>query len=64
MKNADIKAMSVENLRQQIATENRNAAKTQICHAVSPIENPMRLRVSRKLIARLNTALTAKANKA
>ena len=32
----------------------------QFAHQVSAIENPMKLREARKLVARLNTELTAK----
>jgi len=34
--------------------------KLKFAHAVSPIENPMKIRESKKLIARLNTALSQK----
>jgi large subunit ribosomal protein L29 len=30
-----------------------------LAHAISPIENPMRIRQNRKLIAKLETALSA-----
>lgn len=60
MKKEEIKALSVEQLRQQISAEKEQLLKLKFAHAVSPIENPMRIRESRKLIARLNTELTAK----
>jgi large subunit ribosomal protein L29 len=34
--------------------------KLKFAHAITPIENPMKIQVTRKLIARLETALTAK----
>lgn len=60
MKNAEIKALSSEAIKEQIAAETETLQRLKFAHAVSPIENPMRIKVSRKLIARLNTELTAK----
>jgi large subunit ribosomal protein L29 len=60
MKNADIKALSVVELNEKIASEKETLRKLQFAHQVSSIENPMKLRETRKLIARLNTELTAK----
>ena len=60
MKNADIQALSAEALKEQIAAEQETLQRLKFAHAVSPIENPMRIKVSRKLIARLHTELTAK----
>ena len=52
--------MSADAIKEQIAAEKETLQRLKFAHAVSPIENPMRIRASRKLIARLNTALTAK----
>ena len=60
MKNADIRALSAESLKEQIAAEQETLQRLKFAHAVSPIENPMRIKVSRRLIARLHTELTAK----
>ena len=62
MKNQEIQALSVEQLQEQLRSEKQQLQKLTFAHAVSPIENPMRIRESRKLIARLNTAITAKSN--
>jgi len=64
MKNEDIKALSTNDLKERIAAEKEALHKLQFAHAISPIENPMRLRDSRKLIARLNTELHAKTKNA
>ncbi len=64
MKNADIKALSVAELNEKIASEKETLRKLQFAHQVSSIENPMTLRATRKLIARLDTELTAKKAKA
>ena len=60
MKNAAIRALSAEALKEQIAAEQETLQRLKFAHAVSPIENPMRIKVSRRLIARLHTELTAK----
>jgi large subunit ribosomal protein L29 len=60
MKNSDIKALSVAELKDKITTEREALRKIQFAHKVSSIENPMRINQTRKLIARLNTELRAK----
>ena len=64
MKKEEIKALSVDQLNEQIIAEKSQLQKLTFAHAVSPIENPMRIRESRKLIARLFTELTQKRNQA
>jgi large subunit ribosomal protein L29 len=60
MKNSEIKALSVAELNEKITSEREGLRKLQFAHKVSSIENPMRINQTRKLIARLNTELTAK----
>lgn len=60
MKNSDIKALSESELQERIQTEQDSLTKLKFSHAVSPIENPSRIRTSRKLVARLKTELRAK----
>ncbi|HMP99812.1 MAG TPA: 50S ribosomal protein L29 [Cyclobacteriaceae bacterium] len=60
MKNVEIRALSIEELKQKLVTEGETLRKLQFAHNVSPIENPMKLREARKLIARLKTELRSK----
>ena len=60
MKNSEIKALTADELAERLATETENWSKLKFSHAISPIENPMKLRESRKLVARLKTELRAK----
>ncbi|PRY40906.1 LSU ribosomal protein L29P [Spirosoma oryzae] len=60
MKKEDLKGLTVEQLRTELSAEQNQLLKLKFAHAVSPIENPMRIRESRKRVARLNTELTAK----
>jgi large subunit ribosomal protein L29 len=60
MKNSEIKALSIEELNEKLKAEQDALGKLNFAHAISPIENPMKIRQSRKLIARLQTELRAK----
>lgn len=60
MKNSDIKALNEAELNEKIASEKEALRKLQFAHQVSAIENPMKLREARKLVARLKTELRAK----
>lgn len=60
MKNSEIKALSKEELVEKINTETSGLQKLNFAQAISPIENPMKIRHTRRLIARLKTELRAK----
>jgi len=60
MKNSEIRALSLEELKQKLTSEKEAYNKPKLAHAISPIENPMKIRETRKLIARLQTELSAK----
>ena len=64
MKKEDLKGLSADELRTELGAEQDRLLKLKFAHAVSPIENPMRIRESRKRVARLNTELTAKSQQA
>ena len=59
MKNSEIRGLSVEEMGQKLTAEKEVLQKLQFAHAISPIENPTKIRETRKLIARLETALRA-----
>ncbi len=58
MKNKDIIALSDQELLDRIKEEKSALSKLKLNHNVSPIENPIKIRDSRKLIARLSTEAT------
>lgn len=60
MKNEEIKGFTLEELKEKIVSEKEALRKLMFAHQVSAIENPMRIKENRKLIARLKTELTAK----
>ena len=63
MKNAEIKGLTLAELNEKIGSEAEALRKMKFAHQVSAIENPMKIRETRKLIARLKTELTAKEGK-
>jgi large subunit ribosomal protein L29 len=63
MKNKDIVALSTAELETKVREEKAGLNKLKLSHLTSPIENPIKIRDSRKVVARLNTELT-KRNKA
>ncbi len=60
MKNEEIKAFTLGELKEKIVSEKEALRKLTFAHQVSAIENPMRIKETRKLIARLKTEVTAK----
>ncbi|SEJ63092.1 LSU ribosomal protein L29P [Dyadobacter koreensis] len=62
MTSKEIKDLSQDQLKEQIAQERERLLRLKFAHAISPIENPLRIRASRKEIAKLMTELSAKTN--
>lgn len=60
MKNSELKSLSLEELRQRLDAEKESLTKLKFAHAISPIENPMKIKETRKLIARIKTILKLK----
>ncbi len=60
MKNTEINSLSASEIAERIVAEQENLTKLKFAHSISPIENPNRIRESKRFIARLKTALTAK----
>jgi large subunit ribosomal protein L29 len=58
MKSTDLRALSVEEIKSKIAENEQLVDKLKFAHAVSPIENPMKIRTTKRLIARFKTELS------
>lgn len=58
MKKEDIKDLSTEELRLRLQEEKMLYAKMKMNHAISPIENPMKIRSTRRGVAMIHTELT------
>jgi large subunit ribosomal protein L29 len=63
MKNTDIVALSTAELQGLLKEEKGALNKLKLNHSISPLENPIKIRDSRKTVARVSTELT-KRNKA
>ena len=57
MKTSEIKDLTTEDIKEKIETEKAALTKMKMNHAVSPLENPMLIRTTRRNIARLMTEL-------
>jgi len=58
MKYTEIRELSNEQLLAKISEESQSLIKVKFAHAVSSVENPMKIRLTRKNIARLSTELS------
>jgi len=58
MKNSEILELTTEELVARVSEEKTNLTKLKFAHAVSAIENPLRITKVRKDIARLTTEIT------
>jgi large subunit ribosomal protein L29 len=63
MNNEEIKALTPEELKEKISSEQEALRKLKFAHKVSAIENPMKIKETRKLIARLKTNWGARQTK-
>jgi large subunit ribosomal protein L29 len=57
MKTAEIKEISTKELQERIDTEKSALVRMKLNHAVSTMDNPMKIRYSRRNIARMMTEL-------
>ncbi len=59
MKYNEIKSLSSEERQAKLIAEAENLQRLRFAHTISPIDNPMRIQKSRRLIAQLKTAKNA-----
>jgi large subunit ribosomal protein L29 len=57
MKQQEITKLSDADLRGRIETLEEKLMKMKVSHTVTPIENPLQIRATRKTVARLKTEL-------
>jgi large subunit ribosomal protein L29 len=55
MKSSEIRELSNQELLERIDNEKTNLVRMKLNHAISPLENPQKIKESRKTIARLMT---------
>ncbi|QFQ13235.1 50S ribosomal protein L29 [Pseudoprevotella muciniphila] len=57
MKIAEIRNLSVEELKERIAGEEANYTQMRLNHSITPLENPAQIKEVRRNIARMKTVL-------
>lgn len=60
MKTAEIKELTNAEIQERLAAEKESLQRMKINHSISPLENPMQIKVARRNIARLATELRAR----
>ena len=60
MKASEIKNLSLEELQDKITDLQKQLLDLKMNHAVSPLENPLQIKMARRTISRLFTAVTAR----
>jgi large subunit ribosomal protein L29 len=58
MKTAEIRELSIKELEERIENEKAQLVKLKLNHTISPLDNPMKITVTRKNVARLKTILS------
>ena len=60
MKATEIEKLSLEELLDKLAESKKKLFDLKMNHAVSPLENPLQIKIVRRIISRLLTAITVK----
>jgi len=60
MKYTEVKKLATAELAERLAEEKANYMSMKLTHSLSPLENPMQIKVARKNIARLSTELSTR----
>lgn len=63
MKQTEIIGLTDAELKERLAEEKGQLTKLQLNHSVSPIENPLKIRSTRRTIARLLTEIGSRKRK-
>jgi large subunit ribosomal protein L29 len=58
MKQSEINKLSKEDLQDKLGEFQKQLGELKMTHAISPLENPLQLRSTRRVVARLKTALS------
>jgi large subunit ribosomal protein L29 len=62
MKISEIKELSTSDLQERINTEKTMLTRLKLNHAISPLDDPQKVKQARKTIARLMTELQKRQN--
>ena len=62
MKTSEIRELAAKEIEERIENEKSLIFRQKMNHAISPLDNPMKIRETRRNIARLETILRQKQN--
>ena len=57
MKQSEINKLSNEDLHDKLSEYQKQLEEIQMTHAISPLENPLQIKITRRVVARIKTAL-------
>lgn len=60
MKTAEVKELSTKELIERIQDEKSMLVKMKLNHHISPLDNPLKIKKTRRMIAKLNTELRSR----
>ena len=60
MKASELKELTIKELEERIENEQSLLSKQKLNHAVSPLDNPLKIKETRRNVARLMTVLRQK----
>ncbi|MCH4156061.1 MAG: 50S ribosomal protein L29 [Muribaculaceae bacterium] len=60
MKKEEIKEFSDKELKDRLETAEKEYLQTKINHSISPLDNPAKITLDRRMIARMKTELRAR----
>jgi large subunit ribosomal protein L29 len=57
MKTREIRELSTKELLERLETEKENLVRLKLNHSISPLDNPMQIKIVRRDVARIATEL-------
>ncbi len=57
MKKAELKELTVKELQERLEVAEKEYVQQKINHSISPLDNPLKIRAARRMIARMKTEL-------
>jgi len=58
MKQSEIKDLSTAELTEKLAELKKSYGELKMAHAIQPLDNPLQIRATRRVVARIATELT------
>lgn len=60
MRASELREMTIQELEERLSVERDHLHELRMAHAISPLENPMQFRATKKVIAQILTVITEK----